>query len=222
EFRTEYHPSTSRKPLHQAFNEFGIDAHPKEQCPVDKEPWHPFCSHSDFKFAEIALDAALNKSHINRLLSLIGRISRGETQMMLKSDSDLQKAWEHAVNQATPFKKHNISVPYKQEEWVYESHVLPLWEWALYLLENPVLTPHFVWDAQCMHKHNRTEFEHFYNEFWIAAPFCFILYADKMRLSSHGTAKAYPFVVRCANLPVGIWNGEGIGGGHVVGWLPII
>lgn len=26
----------------------------------------------------------------------------------------------------------------------------------------------------------------------------------------------------CVNLPVGIWNGEGIGGGCVVGWLPIV
>lgn len=101
-FRTEYHPFIGREPLHQAFNEFDIDTHPEEQLPVNKEPWCPFCSCSDFEFAEITLDAALNKSHINGLLSLIGRISRGETQMMLKSDSDLQKAWEHATNQATP------------------------------------------------------------------------------------------------------------------------
>jgi hypothetical protein len=29
-------------------------------------------------------------------------------------------------------------------------------------------------------------------------------------------------MVRCANLPVHIRNGEGIGGGRVVGWLPIV
>ncbi|KAG2741149.1 hypothetical protein P692DRAFT_20688451, partial [Suillus brevipes Sb2] len=55
-----------------------------------------------------------------------------------------------------------------------------------------------------------------------AAPFCFILYADKTRLSSHGTVKAYPVVVRCANLPVDIQNSDGIGGGRIVGWLPIV
>ncbi|KAG1822215.1 hypothetical protein EV424DRAFT_1346720 [Suillus variegatus] len=131
-FRTEYHPFIGREPLHQAFNEFDIDTHPEEQLPVNKEPW------CDFEFAEITLDAALNKSHINGLLSLIGRISRGETQMMLKSDSDLQKAWEHATNQATP------------------SHLPPGLKAAL---------------------------------------FCFILYADKTRLSFHGTVKAYPVVV---------------------------
>ena len=29
-------------------------------------------------------------------------------------------------------------------------------------------------------------------------------------------------MARCANLPVDIRNGEGIGGGQVVGWLPIV
>ncbi|KAG1882178.1 hypothetical protein F4604DRAFT_1879586 [Suillus subluteus] len=158
--------------------------------------------------------------------------------MTLNNDADLRKAWEHATDQVTLFTKHTITVPYKQEERVYETHTLPLWEWALDLLDNPVLAPHFVWDAQRVYKHNGAEFERFYNEPWTgdrwwdvqsrlppglkAAPFCFILYADKTRLSSHGTVKAYPVIVRCANLLVGIWNGEGIGGGCVVGWLPII
>ncbi|KAG1840434.1 hypothetical protein F4604DRAFT_1598869, partial [Suillus subluteus] len=39
-----------------------------------------------------------------------------------------------------------------------------------------------------------------------AVPLCFILYADKTRLSSHGTVKGYPR----------------FGGGRVVGWLPIV
>lgn len=55
-----------------------------------------------------------------------------------------------------------------------------------------------------------------------AVPFCFILYADKTKLSSFGTVKGYPVVVRCANLPTHIRNGEAFGGGRVVGWLPIV
>lgn len=55
-----------------------------------------------------------------------------------------------------------------------------------------------------------------------AKPFCFILYADKTRLSSFGTEKGYPVVARCANLPVHIRNSNGVGGGEVVGWLPIV
>ena len=37
-----------------------------------------------------------------------------------------------------------------------------------------------------------------------AVPFAFILYADKTKLSSHGTVKGYPVIARCANLPVHI------------------
>lgn len=44
---------------------------------------------------------------------------------------------------------------------------------------------------------------------------------DKAKLSSFGTEKAYPVIARCANLPDWIRNGEGIGGGRVVGWQPI-
>lgn len=53
-------------------------------------------------------------------------------------------------------------------------------------------------------------------------PFAFILYADKTHLSSAGTVKAYPVFVRCGNLPVNIRNTDGLGGGRMVGWLPIV
>ena len=49
-----------------------------------------------------------------------------------------------------------------------------------------------------------------------------LIYADKSKLSSFGTQKGYPVIARCANLPVELRNGNGIGGGRVVGWLPIV
>ena len=48
------------------------------------------------------------------------------------------------------------------------------------------------------------------------------VYADKSKLSTFGTKKGYPVVARCANLPVELRNGIGLGGGRVVGWLPIV
>jgi len=54
------------------------------------------------EFAEIAADAALNKSHINALLGLIARIANGQAQITFKNESDLHKAWDHAVTQVTP------------------------------------------------------------------------------------------------------------------------
>ncbi|KAG2338643.1 hypothetical protein BDR05DRAFT_893267, partial [Suillus weaverae] len=64
-------------------------------------PWRPFCSCGDFEFVEIAPNAALNKSQIDRLLALIGRVLRGESQITLANDNDLCKAWGHAVTQVT-------------------------------------------------------------------------------------------------------------------------
>lgn len=53
-------------------------------------------------------------------------------------------------------------------------------------------------------------------------PLSIILYADKTQLSSFGTAKAYPVMARCGNLPVELRNGKGFAGGRLVGWLPIV
>jgi hypothetical protein len=55
-----------------------------------------------------------------------------------------------------------------------------------------------------------------------AKPLVYILYADKTKLSSFGTAKGYPVYARLANLPTEIQNGRSEGGGYVVGWLPIV
>jgi hypothetical protein len=55
-----------------------------------------------------------------------------------------------------------------------------------------------------------------------AHPLSFLLYADKTRLLGFGTAKAYPVVACCTNLPAEIRNGNGVGSGRIVGWLPIV
>ena len=33
---------------------------------------------------------------------------------------------------------------------------------------------------------------------------------------------AHPVLVRCANVPMEMWNSEDVDGGHLVGWLLII
>ena len=53
-------------------------------------------------------------------------------------------------------------------------------------------------------------------------PLCFILYANKTKLSSFGMTKGYPVITHCVNLPTMIQNGNGFGGGCVVGWLPVV
>jgi len=53
-------------------------------------------------------------------------------------------------------------------------------------------------------------------------PLAFILYADQTKLSSFGSQKGYPIVARIGNLPSEVRNGKGLGGGRVVGLLPIV
>jgi hypothetical protein len=100
EFKTEYHPRSGRATLYQPFEEFGIRE--MQQVPVDEDPWCPFRSRGDFEFAEIALNASLNKSQINALLDLISHINQGQAQVTLKNEADLSKAWDNAATELTP------------------------------------------------------------------------------------------------------------------------
>ncbi|KAF8127384.1 hypothetical protein EV363DRAFT_1401113 [Boletus edulis] len=236
DFKTEFHPHSHRPPLFQHQEDFGL-RNAAELAP-DGSPWRPFVEEDDYLFAEIALQAGLNSSQVNGLLGLISRISQGKAKVTLRNEIDLRRSWDRAAAQVTPFIRHDVTASYNGQENVFPVYGRPLWDWALDLLSNPLLAPHFIWDAQRLYKHNGTEYERFYTEPWTgdrwwniqsnlphienAVPFAFILYADKTRLSSHGTVKGYSVVARCANLPVDIRNGERYGGGCVVGWLPIV
>jgi len=51
-----------------------------------------------------------------------------------------------------------------------------------------------------------------------AKPLMYILYADKARLSSFGTAKGYPVIMRIANIDSDIvgWTAQ------VIGWIAVV
>ncbi|KAG1870704.1 hypothetical protein DFJ58DRAFT_713928 [Suillus subalutaceus] len=229
-FKTEYHPHSGRAPIVESFSVYGTNKPETTQSPViDDEPWQPFSCRADFEFAELTHRAALSKDQINELLKFIWRVADGRTNFTFKTHNDVSAAWTRASSQLTPFERHVVPVEYKKENIEYE-------DWALDLLDNPLLAPQFVWDAQRLYKHDGTDFERFFHEPWTGdrwwdlqtslphngAPFAFILYADKTHLSSAGAVKAYPVIARCGNLPVEIRNVDGPGGGRLVGWLPIV
>ncbi|KAI6023489.1 hypothetical protein BKA83DRAFT_4125058, partial [Pisolithus microcarpus] len=146
----------------------------------------------NFEFMEVALKASLNQRQVDALLDLIGHITKGSVWVTLKNDAELRKACDAAAAELTP----------------------------------------------CLFKYNGHKYKHFYDEPWTsdswwdiqsslpdildATPFGLIIYADKTKLSSFGTAKGYPVVVQCANLPVEIQNSQAIGGGCIIGWLPVV
>ncbi|KAG2029209.1 hypothetical protein BDR03DRAFT_987902 [Suillus americanus] len=118
-FKSKFHPRSGHQTLYQHFEEFGVTFE-MQTLPAEEEPWHPFQSHGDFEFSEIALDTALSNNQINWLLNLMACILQGEAQITLKNEAKLCKALDNAAAELTPFLKHKVKVPYKKEERVYE------------------------------------------------------------------------------------------------------
>ncbi|KAG1741774.1 uncharacterized protein EDB91DRAFT_1237047 [Suillus paluster] len=206
------------------------------EAPPSAEPWRPFQSRLEFEVAELALEVGLNNQKTDRLIKLCHRCIVGKEKFTFKNHKDIHIKWEAASVRITQFTKEVISVPYDGKMWDFDLHYRDLWGLASDLLGDPRIFPHFIFDAQRLFKFNRDTFVCFVDEpftaqdFWNVQsqlppggkPLAFILYADKTRLSSFGTAKGYPVVAHLANLPTNIRNRRGIGSSHVVGWLPII
>lgn len=64
-----------------------------------------------------------------------------------------------------------ISIPYKTEQKVFELHCRPLWDWIIHQVKDPILAPHFVWDAQRLTKFDGETWVRFYDEPWTAKKF---------------------------------------------------
>ncbi|KAH9013071.1 hypothetical protein EDB85DRAFT_2158478 [Lactarius pseudohatsudake] len=235
-FTVEYHPNSGRvsEPPSDEPNNKRRHTDPP---PYKKELWRPFFQmREDFVFSEVLMEIGVTREQYDRLSKVVGTCIDGKGSLTLLTYSDMMGAWERASSQLMPFVFNNISVPYKGEDKTFEVPHRPLWDWAVDLILDQQLAPHFEWDVQKIFKHEEETTTRVYNEPWTAdafwnfqsqipkgvRPLCFILYADTSKLSSFGTEKAYPVVARCANLPVEIRNSNGVGGGRVIGWLPIV
>ncbi|KAG0703025.1 hypothetical protein DFH29DRAFT_982086 [Suillus ampliporus] len=214
DIRTEYHPHSGITTKTDRFTDFRHHTAARSKAPENPTPWEPFSSRIDFDFAELVLKANLMKLQTDELISLVRRTAF-ENFSVTDYDS-ICKMWDAASPRHAKFKKEVISVPHRDQEHNFDVWYRPLWDWACDLLKDPRLGPHFPWTA---------------NAFWDSQsslpkdegkPFAFIIFADKAKLLSFGRQKAYPVIARCANLPVGICNGEGFGGGRLIGWLPIV
>ena len=96
--RTEYHPYSKLLPRVFKFENYR-EYHSQYRRPTPRnpaKPWTPFRTRAEFEFAEIALDAALNKRQVDALLTVFRRCFEGEDSMDLKDHNELQKMWELA------------------------------------------------------------------------------------------------------------------------------
>ncbi|KAG2159321.1 uncharacterized protein EDB93DRAFT_1237492 [Suillus bovinus] len=200
--------------------------------------YHP-CSGIPMKTDHFA-DFHCHTATHSQMNELIGLICRTALEKFSVTDyNGICKMWDAASSHHANFKKEVISVPHRDQEHNFDVWYRPLWDWACDLLKDPHLGLHFMFHAQRLYKYDRQDFVRFFDEPWTAnafwdsqvfilakknegKPFALIIYADKAKLSSFGHQKAYPVIAQCANLPVGIRNGEGFGGGRLIGWLPIV
>ncbi|KAG2344656.1 hypothetical protein BDR05DRAFT_975422 [Suillus weaverae] len=235
DIQVQYHPNSQHPTQVFHFKDYGRGPGAPTVVPlVEPEPWYPFRTRIDFEVAELVLEAALTHQQMDWLFNLIRRTK--SEQFTLQNCKDVRDTWDAASFKLTPFVKEEVVVPFQGDNKTFQLFHCSIWDWAVDLLQDPQVGPHFVFDAERLSKFNGDKFVQFIHEPWTAnvyweyqskippdaKPLAFILYTDKAKLSSFGQAKGYPVVARCANLPVAICNGEGLGGGRVVGWLPIV
>jgi hypothetical protein len=100
DIKVEYHPNsgipTSVEHLHE-YRQRRLGE--RQQLP--DQPWKPFRTRGDFEFAEIALDAALNKAQTNALISLIHHCISVPTSFTLSNHAELCQLWEQTSNKLT-------------------------------------------------------------------------------------------------------------------------
>ncbi|KAG1735009.1 hypothetical protein EDB19DRAFT_1910856 [Suillus lakei] len=230
DIKVKHHPGSGILTKVFAFNDFMCHPahHSSWSAPEpDTQPWCPFRSHLEFDVAEIALEAALNNEQMDHLLDICRHCTQKSEKLTFKNHKDVRTKWDAVSQCLTGFTKDVISIPFADKSWDFDVYYHNLWEWATDLLRDPHLFPYFHFDAQRLSKFNGQSFEQFVDEpftaqdFWdaqsqllhSAKPLIFILYADKTKLSSFGTAKGYPIVARLVNLPTHIRNSQGMGGG---------
>ncbi|KAI9432908.1 hypothetical protein H4582DRAFT_1820331 [Lactarius indigo] len=233
-FAIEYHPNSGRAPQGPGNHSCKC----KRPSFPKAKPWRLFFKTcKDFLFLEVLMEAGMNKDCTDRLIEVVRLCIEGKGTLTFSNYSDIRGVWERASLQVTTFNFRDISVPYNGVDRTFEVPHRPLWDWAVDLITDPQLDQYFEWDAQKVFKHNGENISRVYDEPWTADsfwnfqsgipkgahPLCFILYADKSKLSSFSTEKAYPVITRCVNLPAEIRNhNSGVGGGCIVGWLPDI
>ena len=111
DIRTEYHPKSGCRTKTERFHEYKRSVAPENVSPPpNKEPWRPFISREDFEFAEVVLDAALNKDQVNTLIKLMHHCANGQSSFNIRSHSELCAIWKKASGMLTPVSTHIIVV----------------------------------------------------------------------------------------------------------------
>ncbi|KAJ3536941.1 hypothetical protein NM688_g6767 [Phlebia brevispora] len=240
DIRVEYHPCTNRpEELYRFENYSRTHGRPEIDSKLfDSDPWEPFSSRDDFEFAELCLEAGLNKRHVTTLLELFTRAKEGHSKLSFKQYSDVEFAWKTASDRQPPFERTYRPYTFKGVRRTYEFFRRDLWKVALSYIRDPILAPHWTWEPIRLSKwdERKHDWVRFIDEpitadkLWDVLPtlpkrgipFAIYLYADETRLSSFGSQQGYPIIMRFPQLDSKLSNGSAYGGGMIVGFLPIL
>lgn len=235
DIRVQFHPHSGLGTKIYHFEDYQRERLQPE--PPDPEPWKPFASREDFEFAEAVQQAGMTEEQIKTLLRIISGVADGTSAFSLREYKDLTHAWEKAILNQPSFKKHQITVPHHTGERTYDVYVRNVEELIIKQLQDRNLIQYFQWDARRMSKWKGSYWEDFVESepvtgsmMWDvqsnipkdAKPLGIFLYADKNKLSSFGTQQGYPVVMRITNIETHVRHGDGLGGGHVVAFLPVV
>ncbi|KAK7433751.1 hypothetical protein VKT23_020578 [Stygiomarasmius scandens] len=168
--KTEFHPSTNIPDKYESFDEFGKREKLDSGIPLQQHPWEPFPTRFDYEVAEFALQAGLNKGLTDELINLIHKGSSPGIKLSINNSADMDKLWDMASFKSPEFQKTTVAADFQKEEWQFDLHFRPLWDWVMDIATNKELASELVWDA-CHHYKfdiNNTQWEWFIEESWSA------------------------------------------------------
>lgn len=110
DIKTEYHPSSGLPPRIVPFAEYDRARQPRPM-PPEQRPWEPFRSRLDFEIAEIALEAALNRSQLDRLIKLIHRVAEKDEDdpFTILTAGEMKTMWDLASGKRTSVRSFTVS-----------------------------------------------------------------------------------------------------------------
>ncbi|KAF8154643.1 hypothetical protein B0H34DRAFT_852350 [Crassisporium funariophilum] len=161
DIRMTYHPATNKPSVVSHFEEYGQDT-PPPCCSSRLKPWLPFCSKTEFAFAELVHKAGMSSMLANKLISIVNTLR--DNHFFLKTHGDLDKLWEKAISRHVPFERANIKVPYGSGVQTVEFWSRHFKNWLAMVLANDYVGGAVVLDPTIVEKFNGEDWERVIHE----------------------------------------------------------
>ena len=106
---TEYHPNRNHGIKVKKFEDYLKYPMKSPSVPEITDPQCPFQSCTNFESSQLALEAALTKTHIDRLIQLVKHCIKDQDSFNPMNHQDLYKTWDAALTLLTPVLANTIA-----------------------------------------------------------------------------------------------------------------